>query len=372
MLYPKADFVGLGTTIHLAAGGETPMLVSHRDAIEEFMTDKAAGMPGRERFFAKRLVCAQRVARMLNADAGDIAFVGSSSAGIAAIVSAYTWRPGDEVITVDDEYPSGRYLFGWLQRVGVVPVMPAFHPDPEIEAQAIIDAITPRTRLIYLSQVSTRTGRRIPLQGILAAAHAVGAQVLVDATHSLGIIEVDASDIDFVVCSGYKWLFGTHLGIVMWNRRRVPTFEPMVGWRSARPAPHPAEYHVHADAARIEVGNPNFVDLYILANALAYHQTIDGATLERYALDQGERLYVAFETAGVELLTPRNAAHRAGNICAVSADPAAVVHAARREGIEIWGDADLQRIRCSVHGYVTPHDIDYACAVLPALIARSR
>jgi hypothetical protein len=56
MLYPKADFVGLGNTIHLAAGGETPMLASHRDAIEEFMTDKAAGMPGRERFFAKHLV----------------------------------------------------------------------------------------------------------------------------------------------------------------------------------------------------------------------------------------------------------------------------------------------------------------------------
>ncbi len=368
MLYPKTDFVGLESAIHLAAGGETPMLVSHRDAMDEFMRDKAAGMPGRVRFFAKRRACAQQVAQMLNVEADDIAFVGSSSAGITSIVSSYAWREGDEVITVDDEYPTGRYVFGWLRRMGVVAVMPAYDPNPDMEANAIIAAITPRTRLIYISHVSTRTGRRIPLTGIVAAAHAVGAQVMVDATHSLGIVQVDAADIDFLVCSGYKWLLGTHVGIVLWNRRLVPSFEPIVGWRSATPAPLPADFLYHEDAARIEVGNPNFLDLYLMHNALAYHQRVDSLVLEDYVLTHGGRLHTALAATGAAMLTPAAAAHRAGNICVASSNPAAVVTAARAAGIEIWGDADLQRLRFSIHGYVTADDIDNAIVILPALL----
>lgn len=372
MLYPKADFIGLDGIVHLAAGGETPMLATHRDAIELFMHDKASGMPGRERFFATRIECAQRVAAMLKVEAADIAFVGSSSAGITSIVSAFDWHAGDEVICVDDEYPSGRYVFGWLQRYGVVPVVPPYHSDPNHEAAAIIAAITENTRLIYISHVSTRTGRRIPLSGIVAAAHAHGARVLVDATHSLGIIDVDARDIDFVVCSGYKWLLGTHLGIVMWNRRLNPQFTPIVGWRSGTPAVDPLAFHAHSDAARIEVGNPNFIDVYILNNALRYHQQVASAALEKYTLREGERLYDAIAATGVSMLTPREAAHRAGNICFSSAYPAAFVERARAAGIELWGDADLQRVRCSIHGYVTPQDIDTAIAMLPGLIDAQR
>jgi len=369
MLYPKADFVGLTGVVHLAAGGETPMLISHQDAVQQFFQDKALGMPGRERFFAMRHECAQRVAKMLNVHASDIAFVGSSSAGIISIVSAFDWQPGDEVITVDDEYPSGRYVFGWLQRFGVIPVMPAYAADPAEEASAIIAAITPRTRLIYISHVSTRTGRRLPLEQIVAAAHAHGARVLVDATHSLGIVAVDAANIDFVVCSGYKWLLGTHQGIVLWNRRLMPAFEPIVGWRSASPAIQPEQFHYHTDAARIEVGNPNFLDLYILNNALRYHQQVDSATLEAYALTQGARLYDALAAAGAALLTPRLAAYRAGNICFTAEHPASFVARARAVGIELWGDVDLQRVRCSIHGYVTPTDVDTAIELLPNLVS---
>lgn len=368
MLFPKADFSGLDDIIHLAAGGETPFLRSHQDAYARFVQDKNDGMPGRGAFFATRARCAQRVASLLHGDAADVAFVGSSSAGMTSIVGAYDWQQGDEVITVDDEYPSGRYLFRWLERLGVSFVAPAYDPDPEIEAARICAAITPRTRLIYISHVSTRTGRRLPLDQIVRTAHAHGAQILLDATHSLGVVDVDAREIDFVVCSGYKWLLGTHLGIVYWNRRLVPAFEPPPGWRSATPDTDPRAYHLHADAARIEVGNPNFLDVYILENALAYRAHVAPAALEAYVLAQGGRLWEACAAAGLQLLTPWAAQHRAGNICIQHADPARVVTAARAAGFVIWGDADLQRVRLSIHGYVTPADVDDACALLPQLL----
>lgn len=371
MLYPKSDFVGLEGVHHLAAGGETPMLKSHFDAMAQFAADKALGMPGRERFFAVRQRAAQQLAAMMSIDAGDVAFMGSSSAGIVQVVHAMHWQHGDEVVVVDDEYPSGRYVFVWLRRFGVKVVMPAYQSNPDDELTAIIDAITPRTKLIYVSHVSTRTGRRIDINALADAAHAKGAQVLVDATHSLGIVPVNAANIDYLVCSGYKWLLGTHLGILMWNRTLVDQLHPPVGWRSAKPVPSPDAYELHLDAARTEVGNPNFLDLYILDNALRYANVVSIAQREQHALTLGAALYSMFVEHGVIPITPFDARHRAGNICVFTHHAAEIVRGAAEHSLVIWGDHDLLRIRCSVHGYVDESDIHHACQILPILLSRT-
>lgn len=368
MLYPKSDFVGLEDVHHLAAGGETPMLKSHFDAMAQFSHDKALGMPGRERFFAVRHRTAQQLATMMSVTAGDIAFVGSSSAGISQIVQAFPWHAGDEVVVVDDEYPSGRYAFVWLRRFAVKVIMPAYQPNPDDELASILAACTSRTKLVYVSHVSTRTGRRIDINTLADALHAQGVQLLVDATHSLGIVPVDASNIDYLVCSGYKWLLGTHLGILMWNRALVAQLHPPVGWRSAKPVPAPDEYELHLDAARTEVGNPNFIDLYILENALRYANAVTIEQREHYALQQGAILYDMFVECGHTPMTPRDSRHRAGNICVATHHAAEIVRHAQSQRLILWGDHDLLRIRCSVHGYVTESDVAFACAIVPTLL----
>jgi selenocysteine lyase/cysteine desulfurase len=371
MYFPKDDFIGIEGVHHLAAGGETPFLKHHLAAVAQFATDKAGGMLGRERFFVARERVCTMLAQMLNVEATDVALVGSSSAGMIQVVSAYDWRSGDEVVTVDDEYPSGRYLFTWLARYGVTAVMPAYDPNPDNEVDAIVAAITSRTRLVYVSHVSTRTGRRIDLAPIAAAAHRVGAQLMVDATHSLGVVAVDASNIDFLVCSGYKWLLGSHLGILVWNRRLVQEFHPLVGWRSAKPGVTPHDYLMHPDAARAEVGNPNFVDVYILESALRYHTRIPIDVIEAHALHYGGMLRASFAATGAQLLTPADARHRAGNICVGTEQAASIVQQAATHNVLIWGDHDLRRIRVSVHAYVTPTDVDVARTVITPLLAKN-
>lgn len=368
MLFAKSDFIGLDGIHHLAAGGETPMLKSHLAVAAEFMHDKALGMPGRERFFAKRQRACQILATMLNVTPHDISLLGSSSAGIVQVVCALAWHPGDEVIVIDDEYPSGRYAFTWLERFGVTVKMPAYHADADVEVANICAQLTPRTKLVYVSHVSTRTGRRIDIAAIANAAHAVGAKVLVDATHSLGVVPVDASNIDFLVCSGYKWLLGTHLGILMWNRRLTSEFVPPPGWRSALPGASPDTYVLHADAARAEVGNPNFLDVYLLLNALEYLNRHAVEVIEAHAMQYGGQIIDAFLAADCPVLTPTPARQRAGNICVATEHAADIVAAARAHGVHIWGDHDLRRIRLSVHGYVSAEDCEVAMQVVPALV----
>src|SRR5688572_8488249 len=107
MLIPKSDFIGLEEGIaHLCAGGETPMLKSHQAAIERFLADKALGELSRERLAATYRRCKEKVAWLLEVSPEEIAFLSSSSAGINLVAHALEWRPGDNVVVCEVEFPS--------------------------------------------------------------------------------------------------------------------------------------------------------------------------------------------------------------------------------------------------------------------------
>jgi len=119
MLVPKSDFIGLEGIAHLAAGGETPLLQRHTAAMARFAADKAAGLAGRARFDATRERVRERLAGMLGMQPADFALLGSSSEGIAQVLSAIDWRPGDVVVTAENEFHSGLYALARLRALGV-------------------------------------------------------------------------------------------------------------------------------------------------------------------------------------------------------------------------------------------------------------
>ena len=86
----------------------------------------------------------------------------------------------------------------------------AIGPDPEASLANMEAALSPRTRLVAASMVSSQSGTRLPAEQATALAHAHGAQMLVDATQALGQIPCDvaASGCDYFVSNGHKWLLG--------------------------------------------------------------------------------------------------------------------------------------------------------------------
>src|SRR3546814_15258799 len=93
---PKNDFIGLEGKVHLATGGEPPLLVKHCEAFERFARDKAAGFDGYWTHWKVDDAVRVAIARLARAEPGDVALIGNASDGIAEEIGRASW--GERVL----------------------------------------------------------------------------------------------------------------------------------------------------------------------------------------------------------------------------------------------------------------------------------
>jgi cysteine desulfurase / selenocysteine lyase len=368
-LVPKDEFIGIANVAHLAAGGETPPLRSHLEAIGRFLCDKADGMPGRERMAAVARRAKQGIAVLLGRREGEIAFLASASEGLFVAAAGIDWRAGDNVVVERAEYPSVRdvwqspHLPAELRTVGSGPVA---------SLSDFREAANARTRVIAVSHVSYLSGARRDLSAFRDLADRVGARLVVDASHALGIVPVDGSLCDAVASCTYKFLLATHgVGVLFVNGDRWPDLAPpWVGWHSVVSKDWTergqGRYELKKDAERFEIGNLGFLNVYVLANALTRLERLGASNIEQHILALGDELWQGLHGLGLPVITPRDRSCRAGNICFAAAEPDGIAQQLRRKGVLVWGSEG--RVRCSVHAYNDSADVQ---RVLGALTAAS-
>jgi L-cysteine/cystine lyase len=196
----RAQFPVLERTAYLNAGSMGPLAsatVSAMQAAEE--RDLRRGRSGKEyidRVLELRTELRRKLAALVSAEPDQIALTASTTDGCNIVIAGLDLDPGDEVVTTTDEHFG---LIGPLHASGArVVVVP---PDPE----EIVAAVTPRTRLLALSQVLWTTGQILPVHELRTR---TGLPILVDGAQSVGGIPVDARGLDFLTISGQKWLCG--------------------------------------------------------------------------------------------------------------------------------------------------------------------
>lgn len=188
--------------------------------------------------------------------------------------------------------------------------------------------------------------------------------MLVDASHSLGVLPVEGRLCDFLVASTYKFLLGPHTGILAWNRRRWPRFEPTaIGWHGAVGNPDPGRYDLLPDARRAEIGNSNHLSVYLLKESLDYLSATPVDDLEHHVLSLGGKLLKGLGALNVTLLTPEADCERGANISFLHPAPRRLAELAAGKNILVWGQAG--RVRASMHLFVEGADIERFLAWLP-------
>ncbi|MBK9781155.1 MAG: aminotransferase class V-fold PLP-dependent enzyme [Anaerolineales bacterium] len=150
--------------------------------------------------------------KYLNADPEDLTYIPNATHGVNIIARSLKLAPGDEILTTDHEYGACDYTWDFIcskvsakyihQRISL-----PIHSDDEVVSQ-FWQGVTPQTKVIYLSHITSATALRLPVEKICQLAKAAGILTVVDAAHSPGQIPVDlqklGADVAFGNC--HKWM----------------------------------------------------------------------------------------------------------------------------------------------------------------------
>jgi L-cysteine/cystine lyase len=194
----RAEFPVLERFAYLNAGTNGPLprraVEAMTEELERDLRDGRSGTSYFERMLELRAALRERFAELLNVGVEQIALVESTTRGCATVLAGLGLGGEDEVITTDQEHFG---LTGPLFATGARVVITVADED------AMLAAVTPRTKLIATSQVLWTTGRRLDLHRLRAES---GIPVLVDGAQSAGAIPVDAGELDYYTVSAQKWL----------------------------------------------------------------------------------------------------------------------------------------------------------------------
>ncbi|MBM3748411.1 MAG: aminotransferase class V-fold PLP-dependent enzyme [Acidobacteria bacterium] len=170
------------------------------------------------------------VAHLMHCRATDIAFVPNAATALSLLIGGLDWRRGERIVTFQNEFPNNLYCPALVQRHGIELV--------ETSWEGFWDALTPRTRLVAVSEVSYINGFRPPLAEIAARLRERGILLYVDGTQSLGALTFDAQAVqpDMYAVHAYKWLLSPNGAGFMYvspalRERLAPN---VIGWRSHR------------------------------------------------------------------------------------------------------------------------------------------
>jgi cysteine desulfurase family protein (TIGR01976 family) len=217
-----------------AAGAQLPQSVL--DAVARHLLDinvQRGGRYEKSRDVDRMIVIArEKVAAWLNAgDPSEVAF-GMNATSFIRLVSlaiAQTIAPErNQFVITDLDHDANVATWLVLKRFGAEFVWWKMRDDGRLHVEDLLPLLSPKTKLVACTAVSHALGSLVDVAAVARAAHAAGAEMFLDCVHygPHALIDVQAWDCDYLVCSGYK-AFAPHMGF-LWGKREkliaLPTF----------------------------------------------------------------------------------------------------------------------------------------------------
>ncbi|WP_109125076.1 aminotransferase class V-fold PLP-dependent enzyme [Dyella sp. C11] len=328
-------------------------------------------------------------AQLLGVDAHDMSLVTCTSSGLEAVALGYPWKSGDEVIIPAGEFPSNRLpwlalrdkgvtcteVVLWDGQTGDAPVAPEATVDPE---QRLLDAITPRTRLIAVSWVRYQDGLRLDIERLGRACRERGVHLVVDGIQGAGTAVAALDGVSAFATGGHKGLLGLQGQGLLWTERAFrQQLIPLGTWLSA-----PDDFSQEgtqasrdalwaADGRRLEAGSPSIVSCAALASSIQLLLDSGGvAAIQSHIAGLQQALLAALandpswssEAQRLHALMRNN---RLGSILSFAVPPQRAAHllrAAEAQGIH----ASMREgyLRIAFHGWHASGDVERCVAWL--------
>ncbi len=255
----------------------------------------------------------QRIGRFINARrSSQIIFTRNTTESINLV--AYSWgsanlQEGDEILVTVMEHHSN--LLPWQllsQRTGAKMRFIEVTDEGVLQLDGLETLLTERTKLVAITHVSNVLGTINPVKELTAAAHAIGAKVLIDGAQSVPHFDVDVRelDCDFLAFSGHKMCGPTGIGILYGKSDLLEEMPPFLGGGSMIRSVQ-RESSTYADVpAKFEAGTPAIAEAIGLAAAVDY---LNQVGLEAIFVHEQELLEYAHqklaEIEGITIYGPK-------------------------------------------------------------------
>lgn len=176
------------------------------------------------------------LAQLLGARPEQVAFMRNTSDGLSTVANGITWKPGDNIVTFNREFPSNIYPWLRVRDQFGVEVRMCEEQAGRINLSDFESLIDDRTRVVAVSHVQFASGFRSDLERLGRCARKHDALFVVDTIQSLGVISIDveAEFVDVAAGAGHKWLLSPEgVGYLYLSDRARERVQPtLVGWVS--------------------------------------------------------------------------------------------------------------------------------------------
>ena len=368
----RTEFPVTHNYVYMNHAGVAPISRPVRDAMIDFVNDATDnGAVNVESWIETAEKCRNVAAKLINADAYEIAFMKNTTQGILIAANGIDWSPGDNVVTTAVEFPANVYPWWSLkERYGVeTRMVPEL--DGRIHLNDIAESIDERTRAVTISHVEFASGFRNDIKAIGEICRERDIWFVVDAIQSVGVIEVDVQSchIDILAADGHKWLLAPEGAAIFYctKEKLDRLINTNIGWASVINPREFLDYNLtlKPDATRFEEGSYNSIGLYGLHAAINLLLEVGISTIEKRVLELTSELISGLEDKGYYVTTPKDDYERAG----------IVIFETNRhtptEIVELLQDNNIitaergTGVRVSPHFYNTKSEIKQLLEILP-------
>lgn len=301
-------------------------------------------------------------AQLIGAAADEIALVGNTTEGITRVAEGYPWQNGENVVTLDNEFPSNQYP--WMNLAGRgVQTRRVETENGRVDLDRIAAACDGRTRMIAVSWVGYASGWRCDLDALVQLAHERGALLFIDAIQGLGVFPLDVrrTAVDFLAADGHKWLLGPEgAGMLYIRREHLDRLRPIgVGWHSVVQKDYTQiELALKPSAERFEGGSANMPGLMGLGASLELLLNLGVDAIANRVLAVTDEACQRLEAVGARIASDRSPEHASGIVSfdIPGQDPQTARLRCLDAGVVLGCRAG--RLRISPHGYNNDDDLD--------------
>jgi len=307
---------------------------------------------------------------LLNCSRDELCIIHNTAEGMNFISHGLNFSSGDEVILLENEYPSNVYPWRHLEKKGVKFMATPMENSPKAFLESLKKLITVKTRVISLSAVHWCTGMPIPLDQVGKLCMEKNIDLVVDGAQGVGMqpMDVKKANISYMAFSAWKWLMGpVGLGVLYVSKDKLNVLEPIfIGTESVVQAgeylPYKSELNPTAD--RFTFSTANFNDWVYLEAALEFLRDIGFFAVRERIFELSAHLSKELSKIGFKVYSDQFPDYPTGIVVCEKQGVRSDKIIEHLNKNRIAAAERLGRVLFSPHVYISPEQLDDVVQIL--------